>query len=294
MMVRKREGFKGQKAIVLPNLVQDELCSWPLTKLLFVTDIGYYPNALYHYRDRQSGSEQNILIFCIEGKGWIELNNTKRKVQKDQFFIIPANVPHKYGSENSDPWTIYWAHFTGENASNFIRKVFTVVDIASDENTRNDRRIRLFEEIYQNLSMGFSTENLEYSSICLWYLLGAFTYIPQFERIRAIQQHDIIEKSILYMQGHIDRKINLSDIALHCGFSVSQFSLIFKKKTSRSPMEYYNNLRIQNACQMLDFTNMHIKEIAAQLDFEDQFYFSRVFRKVMGISPLEYRKRRKG
>jgi AraC-like DNA-binding protein len=51
---------------------------------------------------------------------------------------------------------------------------------------------------------------------------------------------------------------------------------------------------IQNACQMLDFTNMHIKGIAAQLDFEDQFYFSGVFRKVMGLSPLEYRKRRNG
>jgi AraC-like DNA-binding protein len=45
---------------------------------------------------------------------------------------------------------------------------------------------------------------------------------------------------------------------------------------------------------MLDFTNMHIKEISSQLDFEDQFYFSRVFRKVMGLSPLEYRKRKKG
>ncbi len=45
---------------------------------------------------------------------------------------------------------------------------------------------------------------------------------------------------------------------------------------------------------MLDFTNMNIKEIANHLDFEDQFYFSRLFKKVMGVSPAEYRKRKKG
>jgi AraC-like DNA-binding protein len=293
-MLRKREGFKGQIAIVLPQFIQEEMRIWPMTKLLFVTDIGYYPVAQYHYRDRPSGSEQNILIYCVGGNGWIEIKNTKRKVKKDQFFIIPANVPHSYGSENSDPWTIYWVHFTGEIAGSFVRKEFSVIDINPDENTRNDRRCRLFEEIYQTLLMGFGTENLEYSSICLWYLLGAFNYIPQFERIRAIKQHDIIEKSILYMQEHFYRRITLSDLAEHCGFSVSQYSLIFRKKTSRSPIEYYNNLRIQNSCQMLDFSDMNIKEISSQLDFEDQFYFSRVFRKVMGISPMEYRKRKKG
>jgi AraC-like DNA-binding protein len=293
-MIRKREGFKDQRAIVLPQLVQKELRNRSMTKLLFVTDIGFYPAAHYHYRERQSGCEQNILIYCIEGSGWIEMNRVRKKVQKNQFIIIPADVPHSYWAENADPWTIYWVHFTGESAGSFIRKEFQVVDLSSDENTRNDRRTRLFDEIIQTLMMGYSAENLEYSSVCLWYLLGSFHYITQFERIRAIKQNDIIEKSILYMQNHIDKRITLGELANHCGFSVSQYSLIFKKKTSRSPMEYYNNLRIQDSCQLLDFTNMNIKEISSNLDFEDQFYFSRVFRKTMGISPLEYRKRKKG
>lgn len=81
----KKEGFKGQRTIVLPHLVQVELCIYPLTKLLFVTDIGFYPNAQYHYRDRPSGSEQNILIYCVEGEGWVEINNNHRKVQKTSF-----------------------------------------------------------------------------------------------------------------------------------------------------------------------------------------------------------------
>jgi len=293
-MPRKKEGFKDQKAIILPQSIRSEIQMNPLTKLLFVTDIGYYPDAQYHYRNRQDGSEENILIYCTHGKGWVEAGNSNKKVKKDQYFIIPANTPHKYGSDNQDPWTIYWLHFTGDIGIFFVRNEFIISNLDPVENTRNDRRIRLFEELYQNLSMGYSTENLEYASICLWYLLGSFSYLPQFERIRAIQQSDMVEKSIMYMHDHIDGVINLTDLASLCGFSVSHYSMVFKKKTSRSPIEYYNNLKIQKACQMLDFTHSNIKEIAIGLHFEDQFYFSRVFKKMMGVSPMEYRKKKKG
>ena len=59
-------------------------------------------------------------------------------------------------------------------------------------------------------------------------------------------------------------------------------------------MQYFNNLKIQSACQMLDFTHMNIKEISVQLAFEDQFYFSRVFKKETGLAPQEYRNKKKG
>lgn len=192
--MRKQDGFSNQLAIVLPKYIQTELAENSLTKLLFITDVGYYPAAKYHYRERPDGCEQNILIFCIEGNGWIEMNGTTRRITKDTFLIIPANLPHKYGADNSNPWTIYWFHFAGLQAAGFCSDSLTVSSIGSIENTRSDRRKRLFEEIYQTLSMGYSIENLEYTSVCLWYLLGSFNYLPQFERIRTIQKTDVIEK----------------------------------------------------------------------------------------------------
>lgn len=293
-MLKKKDGFIGQKVIILPYYIKEKLKNNQLTRLLYVTDIGCYPEAKFHHRERPEGALENILVFCISGKGWVEINNIRRKVEKDQFFIIPENVPNSYGADNSSPWTIYWVHFTGLISGSFSGKAFAIHDINSEENTRNVQRIKLFEEIYQTLSMGFSTENLEFSSTSLWYLLGSFQYILHFERSSGIKQQDLIEKSILYMQKHLLDDITLSDLAENCGYSISQYSLLFKKKTSRSPIDYYNNLKIQNACQMLDFSDMNIKEISSKLNFEDQFYFSRVFRKIMNLSPLEYRKRRKG
>jgi AraC-like DNA-binding protein len=294
MMTRKRDGFNNQLAIVLPQNIHAELKENPLTKLLFITDVGYYPAARYHYRERPEGCDQNIFIFCTEGKGWIEANGVTKKIAKDTFLIIPAGLPHKYGAENSQPWTIYWFHFSGLQATSFCGDDLTISNINSIENTRNDRRVRLFEEIYQTLSMGYSRENLEYVSICLWYLLGSFSYLPQFERMRAIQQSDVVEKSILYMHEHLKENITLEDLADHCGYSASHFSAIFRKKTTRSPIEYFLGLKMQNACQQLDFTSKRIKEIAAGLAFSDQFYFSRLFKKVIGVSPGDYRKNKKG
>jgi AraC family transcriptional regulator, arabinose operon regulatory protein len=293
-MLQIKEGFENQKAIVLPGSIQLEIEQNPLTKLLFVTDIGYYPKAKYHHRERANGSQQNILLYCTEGKGWIETDKKIKTVEKNQYVIIPADLPHQYGANNDEPWTIYWFHFTGSSSNLFTKQDVTISTLDPVENTRNDRRTRLFEELYQNLSMGYSRENLEYASVCLWYLLGSFAYLPQFERIRALQQNDMIEKSILFMHENIETQINLSELAAHCGFSVSHFCLLFKRKTSRSPIDYFNNLKIQKSCQMLDFSDLHIKEIAASLNFEDQFYFSRVFKKIMGMSPADYRKKKKG
>lgn len=293
-MIQKKDTFNNQKAMVLPKGIQMELELNPLTNLLFITDIGYYHEAKFHYRERFEECDQNILIFCTDGSGWVEVEGITRKIIPNTFLIIRSGQPHKYGADNNNPWSIYWMHFKGIKSSSFINSPLMVSEMKIQKNTRSDRRIRLFEEIYQTLSMGYSKENLEYSSICLWYLLGAFKYIPQFERIRAIQQDDIIEKSILYMYEHLNETLNLQKLADHVGYSVSYFSAIFKKKTTRSAIEYFLNLKMQYACQQLDFTAKRINEIALELSIEDQFYFSRIFKRLIGVSPSDYRKNKKG
>jgi AraC-like DNA-binding protein len=293
-MTRKREGFKGQQAIVLPVFIQEECKLNSLTKLLYTTDIGSYPEARYHFRERNEGSDQHILVYCLEGSGWLEVNGNRQLVGIDQYFVIPAQMPHRYGASNATPWSIRWLHFSGEKADLFVDPVVRVKEIESSEPSRFRDRLQLFEEIYRSLTMGYSRENLEYSSVCLWHFLGSFVYSSQYQRIREIQKHDIIEKSVLYMQEHVDKPLNLNELASHCGYSVSHFSMIFKKKTTRSPIEYFLGLKIQKACQMLDFSSMRVQEIASELAFLDQFYFSRLFRKMIGVSPVEYRKKKKG
>jgi AraC-like DNA-binding protein len=94
------------------------------------------------------------------------------------------------------------------------------------------------------------------------------------------------------MQNNLVVPLSLEAMASSVNLSVSHYSNIFRKKTGYSPVVYFNHLKIQHACQYLQFTTLRINEIATKLGIEDPYYFSRMFTKIMGISPLEYRNKK--
>ncbi len=286
--------YKEEKTIVLPKSILSELEINGLTSSLYVTDIGFYSRAKSHYRTRRNGCKQHILIYCIDGEGWLDISNKQQTLKKNEYVIISANTPHKYGSNNKNPWSIYWIHFSGLKSHLFINHPNQKIEINLASNSRFRDRILLFEEIYNNLEMGYSMDNLEYANICLWHMLGSFRYLSQFRKIKEYNQQDKIAKSIRLMQTSMNKKLSLEDLADHCGLSVSQYCLLFKKRTTRTPLDYLTHLKIQYASRLLDFSDLRINEIANKTGYSDPFYFSRVFSKIMGKSPKVYRNLKKG
>ena len=130
-MERKKDGFDGQRAIVLPQTIKEILNTNELTSLLYITDIGFYPNANGHYRIRKEGAEQHILIYCTDGKGWISTKGEKHNLSKGEFFIIEAGTPHSYGASEKEPWSIYWLHFTGEK-SHLFKSIYNITQTDHD------------------------------------------------------------------------------------------------------------------------------------------------------------------
>jgi AraC-like DNA-binding protein len=290
-MEKIAEGFKGEKAIIIPFNIQQYQAGNPITKQLFITHIGYYPHAKYHYRERIEGCNENILIYCEDGKGWVKHNETIYSLSRNQAFIIPAHEAHAFGADHAVPWNIYWFHFCGENISMFSNIMGQIIRVEESDKSRYSDRFQLFEEMYQNLETGYFPENLEYVSICLIHFLASLKYINQFREIKKTKKIDVIQKSILFMKDNLENKITLDDIAHQAGYSTPYFGVFFAKKTSYTPMEYYNQLKIQRACSYLQFSDMKIKEIAFRLGYYDPFHFSKAFRQEMGIIPKEYRKR---
>lgn len=290
-MEKIAEGFKGEKAIVTPYSVRDLQAANPLTATLFVTHIGYYPYAKHHFRDRGDGAPEHILIYCEEGKGWIYLGDKKFHLSKHQAFIIPPNLQHTYAADRNSPWSIYWIHFNGKNTEHYTAILGQVLDADDEGINRQQFRIELFESIFQNLANGYLQENLEYSTVCLQHFLASFIYKVQFNRQSINGHRDIIHSSIDYMKQHLENRLSLEDIANSVNYSANYFGVLFKEKTTYSPVEYYNQLKIQHSCSLLQFTDLKIKQIAFRLGYYDAFHFSRAFAKEMEISPKEYRKR---
>jgi AraC-like DNA-binding protein len=155
-------------------------------------------------------------------------------------------------------------------------------------------RIRLFEEIYLNLEMGYGRENLYFANMTLWYFLSSFLFVSQFRQIKRLYGKEFPATTISFMKENLDKTLTLQDLAGRSGYSVSHFTTLFRSKTGYTPVDYFINLKLQRACQYLDMTDLRVKEIADQLGYTDPYYFSRLFRNHIGISPGQYRKNKKG
>lgn len=289
--MKKEDGFPGQISFVIPDRILALVKNNPLIADLFITDIGYYPQARFHFRERPAGSSQFILIYCMEGKGEIRLNKTTNLISADQFFIIPPGMSHAYYSDEQNPWSIYWIHFSGLKSGNYSRFACQPLPIERGKTSRIADRVDLFSELFRNLDRGFSIETLEYVNLCLPHLLASFTHLSQFRLIKESGEKDPVAQSINFMLEQITKKLKLNEIAAETGLSASHYSRLFLNRTGHSPIDYFIQLKIQRACRLLDNSGWMIADVAREMGFEDQFYFSRVFRKVMGMSPAEYRKR---
>ena len=291
--IRKKEGFEGQRAIVVPRKIIYQYCgNDPILSGVHITDIGYYPKAKFHFRERLHGIDQHIIIYCIEGKGWAEIEKTKQTIQPGSFIVVPAETSHRYAADENDPWTIYWVHFKGHLVKHIVDLMISHIQHHIGHIHYNEARIKLFDEIYLTLERGYSRDNLYYANMCFWHFLTSFIFDEKFNYPGKKKTADQVDLSIDFMQKNLKVTLALDDIARSVNLSVPHYSAIFKKKTGFAPIEYFNHLKIQKACQYLQFTDLRVKEIAAELGIEDPYYFSRIFSKLMSVSPNDYRAKR--
>mgnify|MGYP000358166556 CR=1 FL=1 len=96
------------------------------------------------------------------------------------------------------------------------------------------------------------------------------------------------------MTSNMHKQLTQEDMAKYVSSSPTYLSTLFTQKSGMSPINYFNQLKIKKACQLLDFTDKKAKEIAFELAFNDPYYFSQVFTKYMHMSPKEYRMKKKG
>lgn len=102
---------------------------------------------------------------------------------------------------------------------------------------------------------------------------------------------EIVENTEIYLKKNYMHPIDFTIYANNLGFSASYLTKIFNKYQKTTPLKFLIRLRINEAKRLLLDTNLPIKEIGIRTGYPDQFHFSKRFRKTMGISPLEFRKK---
>jgi len=294
-MKDKTQGFRGQIIHFLPANLLSQVGRHPLGVGLHIKCLGWYPKARRHRIERPHGLDECILIFCIRGKGWAEIDGRRFTIAASEVLFIPANKPHAYGADDDDPWSIHWAHFAGTAAASYASLLPAHEFVLSIPSADAKEITRMFRESYRLASTGLTERTVLLVSHSLRYVLGLLF----FQTGRSLGSsslsiaHDLT-KSIEFMRANVARSLTLQELSRQAGLSPTRYSLLFREQTGSSPVDHHIRLRMQVACHYLDTTALSIKEVAAKLGYDDPYYFSRIFQKILGCSPLAYRRSVKG
>lgn len=282
--LRIKDGFSGQRMLVLPAKLAEAFAGAGL----YFTDMGYFPQAKFHYITREAGCGEYILIYCSEGRGEIEIYGKVHEVRANSFCLIPPATQHRYCSSREEAWTIYWLHFNGRQAEGLFGKYSQKAESPVRELAFESARIALFEHLLDVADQGFSAQRLDYVNISLGHLLASFLY-PQLTGLAASARNDAVSLAVVFMKNNLSARLSMRELADAARCSASHLHALFKQQTGYSPLQYFNHIKIRQGCQYLSFSSLTIKEISSRLGIDDALYFSRLFKKSMGISPAGYR-----
>ncbi|MFC5649459.1 helix-turn-helix domain-containing protein [Paenibacillus solisilvae] len=293
--IKKQEDFREQRLFVLPEYMQRELVNTALTSSLFVSDIGFFPHAKNHFRERPEGSDAYIFIYCIDGEGWIERDGRRAdRLSPGNLIVIPSETAHRYWASDHDPWSIYWFHLKGQHVGELIRLYGLDGDPLLLPIGSVSGFVEGMDQAYAILAdKPYSLPSHVHVSQTIRHLIsGIGLSIERSTSGRKKEQH--LEKAVRYLTDHTAGSINLPELAKHIGLSKQHLIHLFKQETGFSPIDYYLRMKMQRAAQMLDLTSLTVKEISGSIGISDPYYFSRLFKKFMGCSPTDYRKIPKG
>ncbi len=234
------------------------------------------------------GVRDHFLIhFVLSGKGQYVCNGKTYSLKAgDMFLIKPSQVVH-YIADNNDPWEYYWVGFNGTYAQKTVSslpfKDNTPVYSPKDYESCKEYLYQIYANSGSSLSN--STAMVGYLYLFLAKLMEENNLIFPMP---SVTQSSYVIEAIKFIQFNYSTDISVDDIANAVGISRSHLYRVFVSNLGQSPIDYLTEYRINEACDLIKNTNLSISQIAVSVGFFDQFYFSRVFKKIKKIPPSKY------
>ncbi|MDQ0493878.1 AraC family transcriptional regulator [Paenibacillus brasilensis] len=231
-------------------------------------------------------------VLVTEGAGNIVIGGKTYPLKQGMLFYISPGVMHSLDPDTKDPPCFLTVHFSYAQV-NFNDGQWDITD--------EPRMLPLHAA--QELKDAYSVQDLFHKLVDCWdgklpgYELMSRTLLQQlgiaiFQSVRKQQWSGSnsrkMEKIIQYMHQHVSSKITLTELSEMVQLSPTYLSRTFKDTTGYAVIEFFNKIKIDKAKELLIEGDKKVKEVAQALGFTDEFYFSRLFKRMEGISPSEY------
>jgi AraC-like DNA-binding protein len=286
-----RDGFAGQRMLVVPRAAAAQALRHPVTGRLLVTDAGCFPHAARHGRSRPHGAPEHVLLVCTDGAGWCRVDGARHAVTRGGAVLLPAGRAHSYGAAQDAPWTVWWFHFTGSDADALAR---AAAEAAGGPVThlRDPAPVAsLISQVIDALDSGLTAGGFTRAAGAAWHALAQ---VVATGRRAPGPSPSPLERAVEHLRATAPQRTSVNALAAMCGLSASQLSALFREHLGVSPLRFQVQLRMARARELLDGTDLPVAAVARRTGYEDPMYFSRQFTREHGMTPSRYRERPAG
>lgn len=233
------------------------------------------------------GLRDHFLIHhVISGKGVFTVSGATYPVCAGDTFLIYPSEMVSYTADRQEPWEYCWVGFQGAQAKLLLSQTpFSEnTPVTRFENTQQiqDAILAIYDAVGSTPASELRAIGLLYVFLAL--LVGQKQSAPFSDE----PSLEYVENAVRFIAHNYSRAVDTTDIAGSVGISRSHLYRVFMKHLDTPPNEYLTRYRISRACELLERSSLPISAIAASVGYDDQLYFSRVFKKITGRPPSLY------
>ena len=242
------------------------------------------------YRPR--GRLDYQLIYISAGQVYFHFDNKENEtvIKAGNMVLFRPKDFQKYEYYGIDKMQVYWVHFTGSDVKNILRKYGIKDDLHYFFVGTSLEYERIYKKMISELQRCQNNYEEMLSILMRQLLICIYRELQKERKISDIYLDNEMDMATQYFTDNYSSDISIEEYASSRGMSISWFIRNFKKFTGITPMHFIVSTRISNAQLLLETTKYSISEISRIVGYDNPLYFSRLFHKVKGFAPSEYRK----
>lgn len=226
------------------------------------------------------------VIYITRGRGVFEAGGRTHVVVPGTVMIVFPGVRHVYKPDLDVGWSEYWVGFKGPYADTLRRQGFLSPKHPLYEVGLRNSLLALYAQIFELVENQQPLYQPRASSLVLALIAEVLAHARK--TLQHSSSEGLVEKAKFFMEENIYREVNLNGFGEMLGVSASHLNAVFKSYTAMTPYQYFISIKIRKAKELLEAGAVPVKEVAFRLGFNDQYYFSRLFRKKTGIAPSRW------
>jgi AraC-like DNA-binding protein len=200
--------------------------------------------------------------------------------------MLFPGVKHAYSPLPDTGWQEYWVGFSGIHADRLFKNGLFNPQKPVHHIGLNQEIMVDFEQIIRFCRQQPPGFQVRLGAIILQLL--AHIYTSKLNLQTAQGDSELVQMARSVMQLYVDEGIEVNQIADKLGVGYKHLLEIFQQFTGLTPYQYFLQLRIHRAKELLENNSMSIKEVSGRMNFENQYYFSRIFKNKTGCSPSQW------